>query len=70
MSTQRAFVIQFRPGTDVQREEFEGRVEHVASGRAVHFHSWDELLAFLKRMLAESSPPANPSAKAEIETLS
>lgn len=63
MSTQRAFVIQFRPGTDVQREEFEGRVEHVASGQAAHFHSLDELLAFLKRMLTESWPPAEPSCR-------
>jgi len=59
MSTQRAFVIQFRPETDVKQGRFEGRVEHVASGQAAHFHSLDELLAFLARVLTDlrTEPP-------------
>jgi hypothetical protein len=56
VTTQRAFVIQFRPETDVEQGRFEGRVEHVASGQAVHFHSLDELPVFLARALTESSP--------------
>ncbi len=30
-----------------------GRVEHVASGRSVHFESLPELLAFLGRVLRD-----------------
>jgi hypothetical protein len=50
-----AFVIQFRPETDVEVGRFEGRVEHVSSSRARRFHSLDELLAFIASMLAEVS---------------
>ena len=56
-----AFVIQFREGTDVPAGRLEGRVEHIASYRAARFHSIDELLAFIGRVLAESDrdqPPA------------
>jgi len=48
-----AFVIQFRPETEIEVGRFEGRVEHVASCRATRFHSLDELLAFIARVLAE-----------------
>ena len=48
-----AFVIQFRPGTDIESGRFEGRVEHVASCKAMRFHSLDELLAFMASVLAE-----------------
>jgi len=54
MSTRRAFVIQLRSETDVKQGRFEGRVEHVASGQAAHFHSLDDLLAFLAQVLTES----------------
>jgi hypothetical protein len=50
-----AFVIQFRPETDVRAGRFEGRVEHVASSKAARFESLDELLAFIASMLAEAS---------------
>ena len=53
MSTDRAFVVQFRAETDVEADRFEGRVEHVASGRVAHFQSLDELLAFMVRVLAD-----------------
>jgi hypothetical protein len=48
-----AFVIQWRPETDIEAGRFEGRVEHIASYNAVRFHSLEELLAFVARMLAE-----------------
>jgi hypothetical protein len=48
-----AFVIQFRPETDVDAGRFEGRVEHIASYKATRFHSLDELLAFIASVLAE-----------------
>jgi hypothetical protein len=56
MSTQRAFVIQFRPETDIEQGRLAGRVEHVASGEAVHFQSLEELLAFVTRMLLQEPP--------------
>jgi hypothetical protein len=48
-----AFVIQFRPETDVEAGRFEGKVEHVASCKATRFHSLDELLAFIATVLTE-----------------
>ena len=46
-----AFVIQFHPKTKPEDGQLEGRVEHVASTRAVRFHSLDELLAFIASVL-------------------
>lgn len=34
----RAFVIQFRPESDIEAGRFEGRVEHIASYSATRFH--------------------------------
>jgi hypothetical protein len=48
-----AFVIQFRPETDIESGRFEGKVEHVASCKAKRFHSLDELLAFISEVLTE-----------------
>jgi hypothetical protein len=48
-----AFVIQFRETTDIAAGRLEGKVEHIASYRAVKFHSVDELLAFVGRVLTE-----------------
>src|SRR5437870_9725389 len=37
-----AFVIQFRPDTDIEAGRFEGRVEHIAPTKATRFlsHRW------------------------------
>jgi hypothetical protein len=48
-----AFVVQFRPETDIEAGRFEGRVEHVASHEPTRFHSLDELLRFIAGVLAE-----------------
>jgi hypothetical protein len=48
-----AFVIQFRPETDIEEGRFEGRVEHFTSTKATRFHSLDELLMFIARILSE-----------------
>jgi len=48
-----AFVIQFRPESDIEAGRFEGRVEHFASYKAMRFHSLEELLDFIARMLTE-----------------
>jgi hypothetical protein len=50
-----AFVIQFRPETDIEAGVFEGKVEHVASYKATRFHSLDELLGFITSVLKEIS---------------
>jgi hypothetical protein len=55
-----AFVIQFRPETDVDLGRFEGKVEHIASYEATRFYSLDELLAFIARLLTEISNKEQP----------
>lgn len=49
-----AFVIHVREGTDVRAGRLEGKVEHVASYKGTRFHSVQELLAFIARVLDES----------------
>jgi hypothetical protein len=48
-----AFVILFRPETDIEAGRFEGRVEHIASYKATRFHSHDELVSFIASVLKE-----------------
>jgi hypothetical protein len=48
-----AFVIQFREDTDIPAGRLEGKIEHIASYRAVRFHSVEELLPFISSVLAE-----------------
>ena len=62
LSPHRAFVVQFRAETDVERGRFVGRVEHVVSGQATHFDSLEELLAFIARVLTQvrTEPPEEP----------
>ena len=52
-----AFVIQFRPETDVEAGHFEGKGEHVASYEAARFSSLEELLSFMAKMLKECDKP-------------
>ena len=55
-----AFVIQFRPVTDVEAGRFEGKVEHIASYEAMRFSSLEELLSFIGRMLNEAGNSEQP----------
>lgn len=48
-----AFVVQFRESTDVDAGRLDGKIEHIPSCQATRFHSLDELLAFIARVLAE-----------------
>ena len=48
-----AFVVQFREGADFDTGQIEGKVEHIASYRAARFHSVEELIAFMNRVLAD-----------------
>ena len=52
LPTKRAFVVQFRAQPPWAPMSWEGRVEHVVSGQMTHFHSLEELLAFIRRVLA------------------
>ena len=62
LSPHRAFVVQFRAETEVEQGRFVGRIEHVVSGRATHFASLEELLAFIARVLTQvrTEPPEEP----------
>lgn len=53
MSARHAFVVQFTPDADPATGSSTGRVEHVASGQATHFHSTEELLQFFVQALTE-----------------
>ncbi|MGH7963730.1 MAG: hypothetical protein ACRERD_18210 [Candidatus Binatia bacterium] len=55
LPAQRAFVVQFRAEAEVERGPFVGRVEHVVSGESTRFHSLEELVAFLARVVSEVS---------------
>jgi hypothetical protein len=53
LPTNRAFVVQFRVQPTDAPLSWEGRVEHLISGQVLRFHSSEELLAFLARVLTE-----------------
>jgi hypothetical protein len=60
LPTNRAFVVQFRPQTSEALSVYEGRIEHLVSGRVTHFHSLDELLAFMIRVLTQVEQETGP----------
>ena len=49
----KAFLVQFGRDAGVTAGAFEGRVEHLSSGRRVHFGSRTELLTVLGSLLDE-----------------
>jgi hypothetical protein len=51
----RAFVVQLHAEAQVEQGEFRGRVEHIVSMRATHFHSLEELVTFMVQMV--TTPP-------------
>ena len=53
---ERAFVVQLAATAEVAPGRLEGRVEHVVSGQATHFHSLEDLLAFMARVLRQRRP--------------
>ena len=59
LPTNCAFVVQFRAQPPEAPLAWDGRVEHVVSGQVARFHSPEELLAFLARVLTDvQTPPA------------
>ena len=57
LPTNRAFVVQFRAQPSGAPFLWNGRVEHVVSGQATHFHSLEELIAFISGVLASVPAP-------------
>jgi hypothetical protein len=53
----RAFVVQFRAPPTGGSPTYDGRVEHLVSGQETRFHSLEELLAFMIRMLTDVHRP-------------
>lgn len=51
LTPNRAFVVQFTSQTNFHHQGMRGRVEHVASGTAIHFDSSQELLEFIVDVL-------------------
>ncbi|MBI3795552.1 MAG: hypothetical protein HY268_01085 [Deltaproteobacteria bacterium] len=47
----RAFVVHLYTEAQVEHGEFKGRVEHIVSMRATHFHSLEELAAFIVQVV-------------------
>jgi hypothetical protein len=50
LPVQRAFVVQLH-ATAATQGQLSGRAEHVLSGQVTHFHTLDELLGFIARVL-------------------
>ena len=53
LPSNRVFVVQFRTQPPGAPASYDGRVEHLVSGQVARFHSLEELLAFITRVLAE-----------------
>jgi hypothetical protein len=53
LSPRLAFVVQFRTDSGGATKSYTGRVEHMTSGRVMHFHSRAELWTFFTRILAD-----------------
>jgi hypothetical protein len=57
LRSHRVFVGQLRSQPVGEPARYEGRVEHIVSGQAACFHSLEELLAFMTRVLADMQAP-------------
>ena len=59
LPTNRAFAVQLHADAQMEHGEFTGRVEHVVSMRATHFHSLEELGVFILQIV--TTLPEDPS---------
>lgn len=59
LPSNRAFVVQFRATVEQTQNTCAGRVEHLVSGQAVRFDSWDHLQQFIHEVLTKvrEKPP-------------
>jgi hypothetical protein len=53
LPTNRVFVVQFRLLPPEAPARYDGRIEHLVSRQVARFHSLEELLAFMVRVLSE-----------------
>jgi hypothetical protein len=51
LPTNHAFLVQFQAQFLEKSMAWEGRVEHVVSGKVTHFHALEELLTFIRNVL-------------------
>lgn len=54
LPSNRAFVVQFRAATESALEQCAGRVEHLVSGQATHFESWEQCRQFIEETLTNT----------------
>ena len=47
LPSSRAFVVQFTAAPDVPQRRIAGRIEHIATGQALHFQNLQQLIAFV-----------------------
>lgn len=52
LPSNRAFVVQFRVATESASGQCAGRVEHLVSGQATRFESWEQCQHFIEQTLA------------------
>jgi hypothetical protein len=52
----RAFVLQFKRGTEWDGSRYAGRIEHIESGKVELFYSTEEMCAKLKAILDRKKP--------------
>lgn len=62
LPSNRAFVVQFRVVAEQTSDNCAGRIEHLVSGQAVRFESWERLRRFIQEILetltkVEEKPP-------------
>jgi hypothetical protein len=60
LPTNRAFVVQFRTPVPEGAPMYDGRVEHLVSGQEARFHSLEQLMAFMIRVLTDVQKQSNP----------
>jgi hypothetical protein len=59
LPTNRVFVVQFRAQPPGAASSYDGRVEHLVSGQVARFHSLEELLGFMIRVLTDVEEQAD-----------
>jgi len=62
LSVHRAFVVHFATGGNPRRRRFQGRVEHLSSGRTARFSSLAQLLEFVADVVDGSGAPVPRSS--------
>ena len=65
LPVQRGFVVQLHATAEVAQGRIVGRVEHVVSGQACHFHTLEELLTFMARVLSTNETAPKETSESE-----